>query len=313
VTDEDHLGVMTVSVIIPTFNRAHVLRRAIDSVIAQTFQDLELIVVDDGSIDGTDKIVQSYEYPRLQYERHRQNRGQNAALNSGLKISGGEFSAFLDSDDEWHPEFLQRTMERFSLNERLGCVYTWANYCDAATGRCEVSKKFSIEGNIYIAALAQGYVSHMITMVARRSLLYQAGLFDEEFEVCQDDDICIRLARLAEFGLIPEPLATIHQDAGNQTTRNRDKYAEGAWRLVNKFAGETVTHCGDAVLSRHYERCGDLFWQADNKEMALEAYQRANRLHRRFLVGLKHWSLRMGLEHDLAAGLKRFCIGVFRR
>lgn len=298
---------MVVTVIIPTFNRAHVLRRAIDSVLAQRYQSFEIIIVDDGSTDGTSEVVESYQNSRIHYLRHAHNRGQNAALNTGVQESSANYCAFLDSDDEWHPAFLQRVMEHFALDDRLGSVYTWANCVDAVTGKIEVSKRFSIEGNIYREALAQGYVSHMITLVSRRSLLFEAGLFDEGFDVCQDDDICLRLARVARFGLISEPLATIYQDAGNQATRNRGKYAAGAWKLASKFADETAAHCGKVVLSRHFERCGDLFWQADNRKMALFAYRRAEQLQRRLQVFLKRCFLRLGLQFDLAVRLKHVC------
>lgn len=296
--------IVRVSVVIPTYNRAHVLRRAIDSVLAQTYQNFELIVVDDGSNDDTGTLVESYQHPRIRYVRHVQNKGQNAALNTGVQLSCGTYCAFLDSDDEWHADFLQKVMDRFALDDSLGCVYSWSDFCSVATGKIEVCKCFSLEGNIYHEALAQGYVSHMITLVTKRNLLFQAGLFDESFEVCQDDDICLRLAREAQFGLIREPLATIYQDAGNQTTQDRGKYAEGTWKLVTKFADETVNHCGAAVLSRQFGRCGDLFWKADDREMALLAYGRAQRLQRRLFIALKQWSLRLGLGFKLSMRLK---------
>ncbi len=95
-----------VSVIIPTYNRAHVLGRAIRSVLDQTYQDFELIVVDDGSSDHTGEVVATFADPRIHYLRHEKNRGAAAARNTAIKTAQGEYIASLDSHDEWLPEKL---------------------------------------------------------------------------------------------------------------------------------------------------------------------------------------------------------------
>lgn len=97
----------TVSVVIPTYNRAHLVGRAIQSVLNQTYQDFEIIVVDDGSTDNTEEVVKSFNDPRIRYIRHDQNRGGSAARNTGIKMARGEYIAFQDSDDEWLPEKLE--------------------------------------------------------------------------------------------------------------------------------------------------------------------------------------------------------------
>jgi len=92
---------VTVSVIIPTYNRAHLVGRAIRSVLNQTYQDFEIIVVDDCSTDNTEEIVKGFNDHRIRYMRHDRNRGGSAARNTGIKASQGKYIAFLDSDDEW--------------------------------------------------------------------------------------------------------------------------------------------------------------------------------------------------------------------
>jgi GT2 family glycosyltransferase len=257
-------------------------------------------------------MVESFGRSEIRLLRHSKNQGQNPALNSGIKASRGRFCAFLDSDDEWLPDYLFRIMDCFDREPELGCVYTWANICDEATGKSDIAMRFSARGHIYPEALTQGYVSHMITMVVKRDILSQVGLFDESFDVCQDDDICIRLAKVAVFGLIPEPLAIIHQDAGDQVTHNKNKYAEGSWRLTVKFADEIVTHCGVAVLSKHYERCGDLFWLANNYEMALASYRRAGKLCACIRICLKRLGIRLKLGPTAVLRIKNVinvCLG----
>ena len=106
-----------VSVIITTYNRAHLVGKAIKSVLNQTFQDFELIVVDDGSTDNTEEVINSFNDTRIRYIRHKINKGGNAARNTGLRNSKGEYIAFLDSDDEWLPEKLERQLEVFKKSQ----------------------------------------------------------------------------------------------------------------------------------------------------------------------------------------------------
>ena len=91
----------SVSVIIPTHNRGEMLRRAIDSVLSQTYKDFELIIVSDGSADETDKVIVSYTDPRIRFLKHDKSRGASAARNTGIRASIGQYIAFLDDDDEW--------------------------------------------------------------------------------------------------------------------------------------------------------------------------------------------------------------------
>jgi len=115
----------TVSVIISTYNRAHLIGRAIQSVLNQTYQDFEVIVVDDGSTDNTEEIVKSFNDPRIRYIRHEKNKGAAAARNTGIKAARGKYIAFQDSDDEWLPEKLEKQMKVFeNAPPEAGVVYT---------------------------------------------------------------------------------------------------------------------------------------------------------------------------------------------
>src|SRR5436190_11436655 len=128
----------TVSVVIPVFNRAVAVRRAIDSVLAQTFQDFEIIVVDDGSTDDTAESVSSFQDPRITLIRHDRKRGGSAARNTGIRSSSGAYVAFLDSDDEWLPAKLERQLEVFGRSDdELALVYagTERAYADGTIHR----------------------------------------------------------------------------------------------------------------------------------------------------------------------------------
>ena len=99
---------MKVSVLIPTYNRAYIISDALDSVLKQTYRDFEIIIVDDGSSDGTRDVVEGFRSEKIRYLRHALNRGCSAAYNTGISAAEGELVAFLDSDDIWKGDYLER-------------------------------------------------------------------------------------------------------------------------------------------------------------------------------------------------------------
>ena len=129
----------TVSVIIPTYNRESLLPRALDSVVAQTFNDWEIVLVDDGSTDGTARVASRYAdrlADRFLYLR-QENQGSSSARNYGIDASRGRFVAFLDSDDEFLPTKLRRQIELFDRRPELGFVYSDYAFVDVDAVRCE--------------------------------------------------------------------------------------------------------------------------------------------------------------------------------
>ena len=118
-----------VSVIIPTHNRAHMVRRAIESVLAQTWQDFEIVVISDGSKDSTDEVVASFVDNRIRLLKHERERGASAARNTGLQASSGGYIAFLDDDDEWLPDKLRVQLDAIRQSDSMtGLVYCWIEY-----------------------------------------------------------------------------------------------------------------------------------------------------------------------------------------
>ncbi|GAH74960.1 unnamed protein product, partial [marine sediment metagenome] len=166
----------TVSVIIPTYNRAYLIGRAIQSVLNQTYQDFEIIVVDDGSTDDTEEIVRSFKDKRIGYVRHEKNKGAAAARNTGIKAAKSEYIAFQDSDDEWLPEKLEKQMKVFeNAPPEVGVVYT-----DFL--RIKGNKKIHIpfswvtqkEGNIHKELLKGNFVTTQ-SVVIRKKCFKKSG------------------------------------------------------------------------------------------------------------------------------------------
>lgn len=228
----DYQPVPSVSVIIPTYNRAHLVSRAIRSVLGQTYQDFEIIVVDDASVDGTEEVVKSFDDPRISYIRHEQNQGGSAARNTGIRAARGEYIAFLDSDDEWLAEKLKRQIVCLRGDPvRVGAVYTGRIY--VMEGQVVKTVRPTLGGDLRSALLAGNIVGTTSSVVVRRTYLEQAGLFDETLPAAQDADLWIRLSDICLFGVISDPLVRFHVDAAERITHNLEARLK-AWRILDE-------------------------------------------------------------------------------
>ncbi len=196
-----------VSVIIPTFNRAHLLERAIDSVLRQTFTDFELIVADDGSTDSTRDVLAGLGgrlVPLL-----LAHGGVSAARNAGTRASTGELIAFLDSDDEWLPEKLSRQVALYDRSNRCFVCHTeeiWYR-----NGREVRQKKIHRKqgGKFFERALERCLISPSSVMISR-PLLDRVGWFDESLPAAEDYDLWLRVTAFHDVHFIPEPLVVKH-------------------------------------------------------------------------------------------------------
>ena len=226
-----------VTVIIPTFNRAHFIGRAIQSVLNQTYHDFELIIVDDGSTDETEEIVQGFNDSRVSFIRHSRNSGAAAARNTGIKAARGKYIAFQDSDVEWLPQKLERQMEVFELDgrNRLGLVL-----CDiiAVSSKGErILKprmhKLNYEDLLYPAAHGVGTEAFLL----KRDLTAPELHFDERLPALQDWELLFRISRVCYFGYVAEPLVRSYRHDGPHihTARN---VLEAHFKVRGKYAVE---------------------------------------------------------------------------
>ena len=196
-----------VSVIIPTYNRGDLVTQAVESVLEQTFADFEIIVVDDGSTDGTRKALVPM-IPPVKYVG-QENRGLAAARNRGIAESSGEFLAFLDSDDLWEPRFLEATLETFEKHPDAGAVFTAEREIgmDNRPGKRTFTKR---SPGIYFDA--KGMLSDDTRVgcgrppVVRREWIDRLGGFEESIRTAVDVEMWIRYSFHMPMVLQPEPL-----------------------------------------------------------------------------------------------------------
>lgn len=195
---------MLISVVIPTYNRAAVLARAIQSVYAQTWLEqggnLELIVVDDGSDDGTAELVQEM-FPQVRYI-YQHNAGVSAARNVGLRHCQGDWIALLDSDDEWLPNKLQRQVDLLAQTGLLIC-HTEEIWIRNGRRVNQMNKHKKYGGWIYPYCLPLCAMSPS-SIIIHRSVFEEIGNFDESFEVCEDYEMWLRLTSSYQVAFVQE-------------------------------------------------------------------------------------------------------------
>jgi len=196
-----------VSVLIPTYNAGEFICQAIDSVLAQTYTDFEIIVVDDGSTDDTRERLAAYG-STIRYV-HQENRERSAARNHGIRLAGGEFIAFLDADDRWLPQKLAKQLVLLERQQELDLVYSWAQafYGDRQWPRILGTDFEKLEGLEAFEGLLLGKSIPTLTVVARKKCLQDVRLFDEAIVIGEDWDLWLRIALQFRIGFVPEVLA----------------------------------------------------------------------------------------------------------
>lgn len=243
---------MKISIIVPTYNRSTVIIRAIDSVLNQIHQNFELIVVDDGSTDGTFELLNNhYKDPRIVYLR-QENKGVSAARNVGIDKSTSEWIAFLDSDDEWLPKKLSIQVEQIETHKNIRFFHSNENWIRNGV-KVNIPKKFCKNGEDLFKRSLDTCLISPSTVVSKKCLLYEHGLFDTGFEICEDYDLWLKILANQEIGFSEDylvnkygghedQLSTKHHSMDlwrvrslvNLLQKNNDKYAELIQEVIEK-------------------------------------------------------------------------------
>ncbi len=240
-----------VSVVLPTYNRASLLKRAIKSILNQTYQDFEMIIVDDGSTDNTENVVKGFGNEGIRYISHDNNRGAGAARNTGIKVARGRYIAFLDSDNQWLPEKLEKQMQFIQHKTEDVVVYT--DYWDWENRRHMLShRKIQKDGDIHDILLEDNFIDTSTVLVSKECL-HKAGLFDETLPRYQDWELWIRLSKYYRFVYLDEPLAKVHFTPGCITSN--DEALLPARRIIFEKHFEDIAKRPD-LLARHLYALG---------------------------------------------------------
>lgn len=232
-----------VSVIIPTYNRKHTLKRCIDSVLNQTYRNFEIIIVDDCSTDSTMEYVEA-EYGAITeinivYVRNDNNLGAGISRNVGVSYANGEYIAFHDSDDEWSHDKLEKQMKCFAEGDQnIGAVYSlfYTNGVDSNTYPPE-SVDISIKSGYVFYTLLLNSLVGMITLVMRKSVFIEIGGFNGQLNSLEDYELTLRIAQKYAIILVDEALAVAYESENSVGKRNRDKIITQCY-IMNLYSKE---------------------------------------------------------------------------
>lgn len=193
-----------ISVIVPVYNGAKTIRETLESVINQTFQDFELIVINDGSKDSTLKIVAEIKDPRLTVFSYP-NAGLAVSRNRGIKHAIGEYISFIDADDLWTPDKLEAQLNALQNNPQVAVAYSWTDYIDESSQFLRRGGYVTANGNVLAKLLVVDFLENGSNPLIRRQALIDVGGFDESLPAAEDWDILLRLAAHYHFVAVPSP------------------------------------------------------------------------------------------------------------
>lgn len=269
-----------VSVVIATYNMGHYLAQAVQSALSQSYRNVEVQIVDDGSTDDTPKVTRQWEAdPRVQVHT-QSNSGQASAKNTGVKLSRGRFVAFLDADDLWLPEKLSRQMELFRGRPEIGVVYS--DYqCMDGDGRI-LSKGVTNmrRGWVSGALLIENFVCYSAGVV-RRECLERNGCFDESLGMGIDYDLWLRLSAHYQFDFVPEPTVRYRIWPGQMSKNYRKRY-QSAIRIMQSFLDNNPRIVNRSVVRNAWAhtyvgRGNTTLWRESDRPAAMRDYLRALR------------------------------------
>jgi glycosyltransferase involved in cell wall biosynthesis len=286
---------MKVSVIIRTYNRAYIVAEAIESALNQTYGDYEVLVVDDGSTDNTSEVVQRFGDPRLRYVRHERNQGVGAACNTGVAESRGELIAFLDSDDIWRPEKLERQVACMEQHPEVDAVFSDIEIIDDTTtlpsliatmnsfskllakDRKQQEYVFSAR-QLYLCLLEEVPIKPTVLLL-KREIFQKVGPFDLTALGCEDWEFLLRLSRVACFGYVDLVLGAQRRtpDAVHRKYWQQDRAF-----LISLFRREKVSLKKDQAaiaainrgISTHCTNLGGSYLESGFKAKSISVYFR---------------------------------------
>lgn len=246
-------GSPVVSVVVPTHDRPGRLRQAVASVLAQTFADFEIVVVDDGSTESAEEVLRELGDPRIRVFRHDRPEGAPRARNAGIRAARAEYLAFLDDDDEWLPQKLERQLAAFAAAPpEVGVVYTGFEVVSDKTGRVASRAIPRLPSSPYVRFLRSTVFSTSVPLL-RMECLRKVGLFDEALPGTQDRDLWLRIARHFAFVGVPEVLVRLHIHGAQLSTDLKSKI-EAKERILEKYRQDLEQN--PRILAFHLRRLG---------------------------------------------------------
>ncbi len=278
-----------VSVVVSTYNRQKKLARALLSAINQSLKDIEIIVVDNASTDGTEELVRQFHDPRVRYIRHEANAGGGAARNTGIRAAGAEYIALLDDDDQWSPQKLEKQIAKMrQAPVQTGLVYVGTEIYDEHKSIVRQVNHPHYRGEVYQQLLLGTILGSVTSVLVKKECFIKSGLFDETLTSCQDWDMWLRIAQHFEFDFVDEILARINMH-GEQISMDFSAMIPGRTRMVEKHWLEFEQHPDIFVV--HLKRIGKLHFLNGTWKEGLTWFAKAIGVRKTEIIKITAWLL----------------------
>jgi len=258
-----------ISVVLPTYNRPRLLKRAVETVLKQTYPNIELVIMDDHSPVPAKEVLSAYSFDAIsnvRQLRHSKNEGANVARNNGIRAASGQFISFLDDDDQWDRKKTAKQVDTFlTADDSVGFVYTGTRYVlhnDAKTAVHTVS------GDVTRDILAGAPIAEFSAIMVRADVVERAGLPDERLPSWQDLEWFLRLSLHCRFEPVPEPLTIRRKDHGERIGNRFEERRDVSYPLfVSKHR---------SLARKHGRRCERMFLAHLLRTLALSALQNSH-------------------------------------
>lgn len=273
---------MKVDVILPTYNRGHILERAIQSVLKQTYSAFNLYVIDDGSTDNTSEILNKYTGRPNVFSLYQENRGVSAARNLGIKSSYSPWIAFLDSDDEWLPHKLEVQMDLIKKNPLMSFFHSNEMWIRNGT-RVNSPKRFDKSNHEIFKRSLETCLISPSTVIMKRDLLEKKGYFDEEMIICEDYDLWLKILSTEVIMHCEEYL--IKKYGGHEDQLSTRFPAMDFWRLhsLERLAHQNISPDKKELVIREINKKAPILLQGLLKHEKLEQHYKLLKLIGPFL------------------------------
>lgn len=262
-----------VSVVVPAFNRGFTIGDALESILKQSYQEWEALIVNDGSTDDTSEIVKEYKRrdPRIYLMEHDRQRGAQAARNTALRAARGNWIAFLDSDDRWLPHSLEA---RLKVAKTGSPVVHSECYVLKGEGGLQLFGVPPLRGHVYRQLLNKPGPMFQGLLISRAAFAH-LGYLDESIVAYQEWDTAIRLAKHYSFEFVAEPTFTYDCRHANSISKDSLKEALGYEQIVNKHRWSILRYLGPKALAHHYQRAAAYYLKANQGGHATRCSMRA--------------------------------------
>ncbi|MGF2684932.1 glycosyltransferase family 2 protein [Marinobacter sp. DUT-3] len=260
-----------VSVVMPTHNRAKELPRSVGSVLSQSFRDFELIIIDDASTDNTEEVIHGFKDSRITYKKLEENVGGAEARNVGVRLAETDIIAFHDSDDEWRPHKLEKSMS--VINEDCGIGVVFSSYIKVNGRQCYImpNVKFFDQSKSFSSLLKRNVVGTP-TLVVRKSLISRVEGFDPQMARYQDWELAIRLSKFSRLKFIEEPLVIANTTDGSISS-SVSSHLSALLNIYNK--NKTDINVDNDLKAEWLFKRGDAFLRCNDRSgrfMLLKAF-----------------------------------------